>query len=125
MSSNQVKIASLITFLLIAIPPAFALPDFLSAYMSDAFKKSNSEGCGLCHMDPNGGGERNSFGEAFLNGGFNITPMMRAQFPDKFAYPTAKVGDMVVHFSDPQNKAIVIESGGKKIMVDLEKKTAQ
>lgn len=103
---------------------AFAFPEYLAAYRGDPFRNPNVDGCATCHMSPQGGDARNDFGSAFEGAGAKFTPMIRAQFPEKFNYPTAKVGDMVViHFCDPDKKQIVIEAGGKKTLVDVDKKT--
>jgi hypothetical protein len=75
-------------------------------------------------MSPQGGDERNAFGQAFESGGETITPMLRAQFPDRFIVPTSVVsGALTIYFSDPENKQVVVESGGMKNLVDVEKKT--
>src|SRR5438309_15892 len=109
-------------FLLFSVP-AFAMPQFLQMYRSDPFRNPAVDGCITCHMSPQGGDARNVFGQAFEAGGEVITPMLRAQFPDRFVYPTSKVSDaLTVHFSDPNNKQVVIEAGGTKSLVDVDKK---
>src|SRR5262249_3287696 len=80
--------------------------------------------CNFCHMSPSGGDDRNPFGQAFEKGGEVFTPMLRAQFPERFAYPMSKVDDnLTIHFSDPDNKTVIIEIGGKKVVVDIGKLT--
>jgi hypothetical protein len=105
---------------------AFSFPMFLEAYKADKFTKAANANavCNFCHMSPQGGDERNPFGKAFEAGGETFTPILRAQFPDRFSYPVAKVNDtMTIHFSDPDNKMVVVESGGKFAVVDVAKKT--
>jgi hypothetical protein len=103
---------------------AFALPDFLETYRNDPFRNPNRDGCDTCHMSPAGGDDRNPFGQAFERGGMMITPLLRAQFPDRFVYPTSRVSDTVtVHFSDPGNKQTVLEANGMKTLVDVERRT--
>src|SRR5258707_5856737 len=99
-------------FLLFSVP-VFAMPQFLQMYRSDPFRNPAVDGCNTCHMSPQGGDARNVFGQAFEAGGEMITAMLRAQFPDRFVYPTSKVSDaLTIHFSDPDNKQAVIETGG-------------
>src|SRR5262249_18426792 len=46
----------------------------------------------------------------------------RAQYPDRFSYPTTKVDEnLTIHFSDPENKVVIIETGGKKVAIDASK----
>jgi Membrane bound beta barrel domain (DUF5777) len=101
---------------------ASAFPMFLEAYKADKFTKPENKDviCSFCHMSPEGGDERNPFGQAFEKGGEVFTPMLRAQFPERFAYPAAKVSDdLTVHFSDPDNKIVIIETGGTRYAVDV------
>jgi Membrane bound beta barrel domain (DUF5777) len=50
--------------------------------------------------------------------------MLRAQFPDRFVYPTSKIGDNVtIHFSDPNNQQMVMETAGVKNLVDITKRS--
>ena len=116
--------ALLVSFLLFPSVSAFAMPEFLQLYLSDPFRKPGAASCNTCHMSRDGGDERNVFGKAFETGGEMITPLLRSQFPDRFVYPVSKASDVVtIHFSDPANKQIVVESGGKQMLVDVEKKT--
>jgi len=104
--------------------PAFAFPDFLDMFRKDPMRRASVDGCNTCHMSPQGGDERNDFGRAFENNSMIITPVLRAQFPSHFVFPVAKVSDtLIIHFSDPDNKVVVVESGGKRTTVDVEKKT--
>src|SRR6185503_19920115 len=105
---------------------ASALPMFLEAYKGDKFTKGANKDviCNFCHMSPSGGDERNPFGQAFEKGGEVFTPMLRAQFPERFDYPMKKVSDdLTVHFSDPDNKIVIVETGGKRVAVDVSKQT--
>ncbi len=48
---------------LVGLPGALALPEFLTA-----FQKVYTDGsCGTCHIDPAGGGDRNTYGTMFEN----------------------------------------------------------
>jgi len=104
--------------------PAGAFPDFLDAYRDDPFRNPAVDSCGLCHVDPNGGGNNTDFGLAFYDAGFNFTPMLRSEYPDSFTYPTSRIGDLVVvHFTDPDNNKVVVELEGEKYLVDLESRS--
>jgi|SRR6185295_9353123 len=110
---------------LFAIPAvsAFALPELVTVYSKDPMAKIKDGNCTLCH-ESTFGGQRNAFGDAFGDNLHEITPLLRAQFPDYFSYPALKVNDnLTVHFSDPDNKLVVVESGGKKVEVDPTGKT--
>jgi uncharacterized beta barrel domain-containing protein DUF5777 len=111
-----------IALFLLCSAPAFAMPEFLQMYRSDPFRNPAVDGCNTCHMSPQGGDARNPFGQAFENAGETITPMLRAQFPDRFVYPSSRVGDnLTIHFSDPNKKQVVVETGGMKNVVDVDK----
>src|SRR5947208_6178094 len=89
-----------------------------------SISQSCFDGCNTCHMSPEGGDARNTFGQAFENAGERITTLLRAQFPDRFIYPVSKVSEtLTIHFSGPDNKQIVVETGGMKHLVDVERKT--
>ena len=102
----------------------FGMPQFLQMFRNDPFRNPAFDGCNTCHMSPQGGDARNAFGQAFESGGERITTLLRAQFPDRFIYPVSKVSDtLTIHFSDPADKQVVVESGGMKNVVDVERKT--
>jgi hypothetical protein len=106
--------------LLFVVPAvsAFALPDLLYIYEGDPFAKIKDGNCTLCHATTLGG-QRNAFGDAFGDNLHQITPLLRAQFPDYFSYPKLKVNDtLTIHFSDPEKKVVVVESGKKMVEVD-------
>ena len=74
-------------------------------------------------MSAQGGDARNAFGQAFESSGKLVTPMLRAQFPDRFAYPISRgTGDLVFYFSDPAGKQVVVERSGTRVLVDLDGK---
>ena len=100
--------------------PAFSMPQFLQAFRDDPFRNPAIDGCGTCHVSPQGGGPRNPFGLAFMANGERITPLFRAQFPDHFIYPLSRVNDrLTIHFSDPDKKQIVTETDGMRSLVDV------
>ncbi len=113
-----------VTVLVLSSIPAHAMPQFLQIYRSDPFRNPNVDGCITCHMSPEGGDARNAFGQAFDDAGQQITPMLRAQFPDRFVYPISRVSDaLTIHFSDPEKKQVVVEAAGVKNLVDVDKRT--
>jgi uncharacterized beta barrel domain-containing protein DUF5777 len=117
--NRVLAIAVLVLFSL----PAYSMPQFLQLYRNDPFRNPAVDGCNTCHMSPEGGDARNAFGQAFENGGEQITPMLRAQFPDRFVYPVSKMSDSItIHYSDPDKKQIVLETGGTKNLIDVDKK---
>src|SRR5919108_1624681 len=99
------KRLTLVVVFIFSAAPAFAMPQFLEMFRSDPFRNPAVDGCNTCHMSPQGGDARNPFGQAFENAGERFTPMLRAQFPDRFVYPTSKVSDsLTIYFSDPDNR---------------------
>jgi len=119
------RIRSFVLPLLFAITAvsAFALPDFLAIYEKDPFARIKNGDCSICHEAPHGG-SRNAFGDAFGDNLHLITPLLRSQHPDLFLFPSLKVNDnLTIHFSDPDNKYVVVESAGKKVEVGVEDKT--
>ncbi len=127
--SLMIRVGKVVLFLAVffaANASAFAHPEFLAAYKADKFTNPANKDrvCNFCHMSASGGDERNVFGKAFEAGGETFTPMLRAQFPDRFSYPVTKVSDtLTIHFSDPNNKVVVVESGGQRVAVDVDKRT--
>ena len=111
-------------FFLLSSASAFAHPEFFEAYKKDPYLRVIPADCSACHMSKTGGDARNAFGQAFDAQGANVTPLLRAQFPDRFAYPVSKVSDTLsISFSDPNNKVVVLDSGGKLTVVDVDKKS--
>lgn len=116
------RVFAIAVFVLSSLP-AYSMPQFLQLYRSDPFRNPAIDGCNTCHMSPEGGDARNAFGQAFENGGEQITPLLRAQFPDRFVYPVSKMSDgITIHYSDPDKKQIVLETGGMKNLIDVDKR---
>jgi hypothetical protein len=96
---------------------AFAYPAYLDMFRNDPFRNPAMDGCNTCHMSASGGDARNEFGLLFEDSR-TFTPMMRAMFPDRFAYPTLRVNDaLTIHFSDPEKKQIVIRTAENTMML--------
>jgi len=105
--------------LLLLCPPLMAFPLYLEALQADPMlKPAFPTHCGTCHINPDGGGERNRFGQFFQSQGEKITPLLRARDGVKFIYPKLKINDtMTIHFSDPEQKQFVIELPDKQFIV--------
>jgi hypothetical protein len=73
-------------------------------------------------MSASGGDARNEFGLAFADT-LMITPMLRAQFPDRFVFPTMRVSDtLTILFSDPERSQVVVQTGATtRTLVDVDR----
>lgn len=97
-----------------------ARPDYLARFQADPFRRADVDGCGTCHVNTAGGGARNDFGNAFDAASREITPMLRASFPQHFAFESATLPDgSTFAFSDPQSKFAVFERQTERVLVDL------
>lgn len=111
---------SALILLLGVVEQLHARPEFLARFQADPFRRAEMDGCSVCHVNPRGGGPRNEFGVAFRDGGLQITPMLRANFPDRFKFETAKLANgAVFYFSDPESKFVVLEREKQKVLIDL------
>ncbi len=102
------------------VEPVGARPDFLAKYQADPFRRAEVDGCSVCHLNPEGGGPRNPFGVAFDAAEREMTPMLRASFPDRFEVETKLLADgSVFYFSDPDDEVVVFKRGGDRVLLDL------
>ncbi len=109
-----------LTLLAVWAVPAAAFPAFLQIFQADPLRNPAVDGCVVCHVDPGGGGPRNEFGLAFADSGMTITPLLRSQFSDRFTYRSTPLGGTtILHFSDPDNAALVVEVEGVRYSADL------
>lgn len=61
-----------------------AFPEYLKKYKAHPQARPELAKCGLCHVAPGGGGERNEFGEAFQEEGFEFSPELITKFAKNF-----------------------------------------
>jgi hypothetical protein len=109
----------------VSVRPALARPELLVRFQADPMRKAGVDGCGACHVKPEGGGARNDFGSAYDAATREITPLLRANFPSHFTFTSATLPDgSVFHFSDPQSRVAVFERDKQKTVVNLAELTA-
>ena len=107
-------------FLVWLVEPVISHPAYLEVFREDPFRRPDVDGCVTCHIDPTGGGPRNEFGSAVEAADHAITPMIRANFPDRFEVETAELADgKVFYFSDPESQYVVLERDEEKFLIDL------
>ena len=105
--------------------PAMARPEYLARFQADPMRKAGVDGCGACHVKPDGGGARNDFGAAYDAAAREITPLLRATFPSHFTFTSATLPDgSSFSFSDPQSRVAIFERDKQKTVVNLAEITA-
>ena len=119
----MVRIAGVLLSLVLLVwlvEPLTSHPVYLEVFRADPFRRADVDGCVTCHIDPDGGGQRNEFGSAVEAADHSITPMIRANFPDRFEFQTTKLADgKVFYFSDPKSQYAVLEREEEKFLIDL------
>ena len=104
----------------------FARPQYMLLFDQDQYSIPAWHGhCSTCHINPNGGGERNVFGQAFEKGLHKISPELRAAFPDRFLSEPRSSHRPSVQFDTRNPNLIVVEMNGEKIQIDTAKKSFQ
>ncbi len=117
---RRVGAAWMLTLAAGAVQPAWARPEFLVKFQSDPMRRAEVDGCGTCHVKPDGGGARTDFGTAFDAATRDITPLLRASFPKYFDVASAKLPDGTTFFmSDPQSRVVVVERQNQKVLVNV------
>jgi hypothetical protein len=104
-------------FLGLTSPGVAAGPEWLRLLQSDPLT-SRATGCTSCHVAESGG-ETTGFGRAFDEADRQITPLLRAGFPDLFRVEVADAGGARVYFADPDERSVVIEIGRERFIVDI------
>lgn len=81
---KKAKLIFSMAYIAAAAVVGLAKPAFMDRYNNDPYSKAELRGkCTICHIGK-GGADRNEFGEAFEDGGYRITPKLRAKFPELF-----------------------------------------
>lgn len=115
-------ISSVLTGIIVCcvLQPVAARPEYLAKFQADPFRRAEVDGCITCHVNPAGGGARNDFGTAFQAASHDITPLLRAGFPQHFKFETANLPDgSTFYLSDPQSKFVVFERAHQRVLVNL------
>ncbi|MSO19218.1 MAG: hypothetical protein EXQ56_01955 [Acidobacteria bacterium] len=109
-----------ITLILLSAAESHALPAFMRRFSEDPFSKTEWRGqCATCHVNPQGAGPRNNFGQAFDKNNRTITPEFRAAWLDRFVLTidVAPAGAVKASFVNGGREA-VIEVGGESFRVN-------
>lgn len=117
-------ILMLLALLLAGTAPVTAFPDYLKKYARDAQSRPELRtSCAVCHVNPQGGGPRNSFGQAFHAAGREITPDLRQRFPDLF---TPLGGDTPpVRFVDGSDAEAIVTIAGREFVINTRTKSVR
>lgn len=103
-----------------ATPSVSARPEYLAKFQADPMRRASVNGCGTCHVKPDGGGARNDFGAAFDAANREITPLLRASFPQQFEVATAKLPDGTTFFmADPASRVVVMEREKQRVILTV------
>lgn len=103
-----------------ATPPLAARPDYMVKFQADPMRRASVNGCGTCHVKPDGGGARNDFGAAFDAASRDITPLLRASFPQQFDVPSAALPDgTTFYMADPASRVVVMDRAAQKVVVSV------
>ena len=119
MSLSKYSLAALALGAVLALPaPATARPEYLARYRASPFARPDLRTCAVCHVNPQGGGDRNEFGLAVFKAGIRFTPELRAKFPDRFVSDRANLGGGVeIVFEEGADGTLLVRRGGETFRV--------
>lgn len=121
-SKQFLKLFLVFALLAVSASRLRAFPDYLKLYAADPLSRPDLRSrCATCHLNPQGGGERNAFGKAFEAAGNKITDELRRQFPDYFV--SAAPQPVPVTFVPGSDSQAVVEINGKKLLIDTRTRT--
>ncbi len=106
-------------FLVAAEMHGLARPIYFQRYRALPLSRPELNTCGVCHLNPRGGGPRNEFGQAFARAGHQFTAALRSQFPDRFLQDRAHLPGRVEIVFGSEPGSILINDGGKTYKVDV------
>jgi hypothetical protein len=111
----------IIAFYLIAASVQ-ARPEYLRIFAADPDSRPELRGkCSVCHLNPEGGGERNEFGKSFAQAGLSITPELKRRFPGMFLQSEKPP----VSFVEGSDAEAIVELNGKRFMINTRDKTVK
>jgi hypothetical protein len=126
-NSSKLLIAffAVVLFVPLAVKSVKARPEYLKIFAADPLSRPELRNkCSTCHVNPAGGGARNEFGKAFAAAGLEITPALRARFPNRFLSENEKQGDTPkVSFPEGSDSEAVVEINGKRYAINTKNKT--
>ncbi len=121
----MIILLAVLMFSPIAVKTVKARPEYLKLFAADPMSRPELRSkCSVCHVNPEGGGERNPFGKAFAAAGFEITSALRTRFPDRFLSENEKQGDKpLVSFTPGSDSEAIVEINGKRYVINTKEKT--
>lgn len=123
-NQNFLRAALLVLSVICSASVGYARPEFLKYFEKNPYSKPEWFGrCATCHINPNGGGPRNAFGQAFQKNGYKISSELRASFPDRFFTEPHASQQPQVRFDEQHPNVIIVEMNGQKIQIDTATKS--
>jgi hypothetical protein len=131
--NTSVRVTHLIKLLILGLTVLLvcrsigARPDYLKLFAADPFARPEwRQKCTTCHTNAEGGGDRNAFGKAFAEAGFQITSELRGRFPDRFVPETAGGEEKPpVTFLEGSDAEAVIEYKGKRFVINTQARSVR
>jgi hypothetical protein len=104
-----------------------ARPEYMKLFAADPYSRPEwRQKCTTCHVNTDGGGDRNDFGKAFAAAGMQITAELRGRFPDRFVSEAAGQEEKPpVTFLEGSDTEAVIEFKGKRFVINTQAKSVR